>query len=105
MAHSLSSQQFHNPNSNNYQQCSPSTNSHHATMYNNYHRSHRPDQQQLHGNYQQQQQQHNINNSSRMKLSSLKGKSWQAFGEVLASESSKLIKDRLEISFVDFKLL
>ncbi|KAL7015997.1 hypothetical protein ACKWTF_016765 [Chironomus riparius] len=90
MAHSLSSQQYHNPNSNNYQQCSPSTNSH-ATMFNNYHRSHRTDQQQLHGNYQkqqQQQQQQNINNLSRMKLSSLKGKSWQAFGEALTSESS-----------------
>jgi len=89
MAHSLSSQQYHNPNSNNYQQCSPSASNNHATMYNNYHRSHRPDvQQQMHGRYQQQQQ-HNINNLNRMKLSSLKGKSWQTFGEALTSESSK----------------
>lgn len=55
-------------------------------MYNNYHRSQRADVQQQqhmqHGSYQQSF------HSTRLKLSSFKGKSWQSFEDTLTSESS-----------------
>lgn len=45
-------------------------------------------QSQIHGSYQQQL----AHTSSRLKLSSFKGKSWQSFGEALASESSEFFQ-------------
>lgn len=77
MANSLSPPPFHN------YQCSPSAESHgYSGNSNNHRQHHRNDivtKEKTHGA-----------NQNRLRLMSLKGKSWSSFSETIGTESSKL---------------